>query len=166
MENPIKMDDLGVPKFLKTPICFTGSVLGGWFTSFTSYLRKSEKKLSPNWPFFGGSTSLWRLAVAATSLWLEVSAKRRRQTCINTVNWSSWDRIFSWKNSALWPSSALTASSSALLLGSREWICRHVAVDKIGCNVQAASDSQTHPRIFVYRFTRVSLAYLGISIYL
>ena len=32
MENPIKMDDLGIPLFLETPICFLD-----WYTSFDSF---------------------------------------------------------------------------------------------------------------------------------
>ena len=35
MENPIKIDDLGVPLFLETPIC----LFGGW-TKFQKYSPK------------------------------------------------------------------------------------------------------------------------------
>ena len=50
MQNPIKMDDLGVPLFLETPICFSsqqGTVLflGFWTQSFLPRTYYSECKV-------------------------------------------------------------------------------------------------------------------------
>ena len=39
LENPIKLDDLGVPLFLETPICVSSILLGRTGSSFTSLRR-------------------------------------------------------------------------------------------------------------------------------
>ena len=56
MENPIKMDDLGVPLSLATPIFVFGSQLSTWDTSQPSgYVVRLGVKFSAKkvW-FFGG----------------------------------------------------------------------------------------------------------------
>ena len=54
MENPIKMDDLGVPLFLETPIfLFKGTKRGKPFLSFQHTFR--DQFLRSVWPFLFGT---------------------------------------------------------------------------------------------------------------
>ena len=48
MENLIKMDDLGVPLFLETPICLPGSS-----KSLGAFIRDLWKGVKKRWPPFG-----------------------------------------------------------------------------------------------------------------
>ena len=46
MENPIKMDDLGVRLFLETPICFRSFLVGG-FNPFEKSARQKWESFPP-----------------------------------------------------------------------------------------------------------------------
>lgn len=107
------------------------------------------------WPFFGEHPWCALLLLRPAYGWklnnisAAVSAKRTRKTCINTVNWAeSWDRMKPFQLCDL--PARLPLPHQPFSLALHWWICSHVAVDKIRCNIQAASDSQTNPRTFVY----------------
>ena len=66
MENPIKMDDLGVPLFLETPTCVWGVFLiwkvGVWATELLDqlsiFLLQMHRQLRPQWSAFT-SKNMW-----------------------------------------------------------------------------------------------------------
>ena len=55
MENPIKMDDLGVPLFLETPSVVP---LG---TTANFFCRVTERNLPETWHLLGGFFFLWSI---------------------------------------------------------------------------------------------------------
>ena len=61
MENPIKMDDLGIPLFLETPILNFGGVMGfGVVFMFLSVCKKKMLHSRCFWSFFFVKFKYWR----------------------------------------------------------------------------------------------------------
>ena len=98
IENPIKMDDLGIPLFLETPICFSSPTCFICFSSWSGDCRRraKNKALFANalpvisktvpWLFRGGEKVVTGCQLL-NSGWITEKEKRRQQDFATTHWW-------------------------------------------------------------------------------